>query len=371
MTSPSPSSSSSSSSSSSPSQPIQYQLFVGADIAATSATVAWCTPVSSNSDRHPDKRSSRPFTIDQTPAGFTSLQNRLSGTGVPPAATLVVMEATSTYWIQLASALHEVGYAVSVINPKQAHDFAKALLQHAKTDNLDAHVLAQLASKLNPPLWTPPPRIYHEMQQRLSQRDTLLVLRRQVANQQHALSHNVVVVPAVARRQQELLEVLDTQIRELEQELEQVIKQDTEWAASIVRLQSIPGVGLITATCLVVETLNFTACMSVEAATAYAGLAPYPRESGSSVRGRSRLGRTGNARLRSALYMATLSAARHNPVVRAVYERLRRAGKPMKVARCAAARKLLHLAWALIMKQTTFDPHYQSRNQEANSPMIA
>jgi transposase len=277
------------------------------------------------------------------------------------------MEATSTYWIQLASALHEAGYAVSVINPKQAHDFAKALLQHAKTDNLDAHVLAQLASKLSPPLWTPPPRIYHEMQQRLSQRDTLLVLRRQVANQQHALSHNVVVVPAVARRQEELLEVLDTQIRELEQELEEVIKQDTEWATSIVRLQTIPGVGLITATCLVVETLNFTACLNVEAATAYAGLAPYPRESGSSVRGRPRLGRTGNARLRSALYMATLSAARHNPVVRAVYQRLRAAGKPMKVARCAAARKLLHLAWALIMKQTTFDPEYQSRNQEAKS----
>lgn len=350
----------------SPDLPDHYQLFVGIDIAAASATVAWLTL-----DKSLDKlkgRTTRPFTFEQSTAGFTTLQERLNTTGIAPTSTLVVMEATGTYWIQLATTLHQAGYPVSVINPKQAHDFAKALLQHAKTDNLDALVLAQLAYKLHPPLWTPPPRIYHEMQQRLSQRDTLLVLRRAVANQQHALSHDVFVVPSVARRQTELLEMMGAQIQELEQELEGVIKQDAEWAASIVRLQSIPGVGLITATCLVVETLNFTACLTVEAATAYAGLAPYPRESGSSVRGRPSLRYNGNSRLRSALYMATLSAARYNPLVKAVYKRLRAAGKPMKVARCAAARKLLHLAWALIMKKQLFDPQYQSRNQGTKSP---
>lgn len=347
-----------------PSIPVQYQLFVGVDIAANSATVAWLCNVLMSDPNKPDKvnkankSTSRPFTIEQTSAGFASLHNRLSATGISPTATLVVMEATSTYWIQLASALHEAGYAVSVINPKQAHDFAKALLQRAKTDNLDAQVLAQLASKLDPPLWSPPPRIYHEMQQRLSQRDTLLALRRQVANQQDALSHNVVVVPDVARRQQALLDMLDAQIQELGQELEEVIKHDTEWSNSIMLLQSIPGVGLITATCLIVETLNFTACVSIEGVTAYAGLAPYPRESGTSLRGRPRIGHSGNARLRTALYMATLSAAQHNPVIRAVYQRLRKAGKPMKVARCAAARKLLRLAWAVVMKKHKFDPNY-------------
>ena len=351
--------------------PVHYQLFVGVDIAATSATVAWLHNGSMSDHNKPDKgnksnkSTSRPFTIEQTSVGFISLCNRLSATGIAPVATLVVMEATSTYWIQLASALHEAGYAVSVINPKQAHDFAKALLQRAKTDNLDAQVLAQLASKLDPPLWSPPPRIYHELQQRLSQRDTLLALRRQVANQRDALSHNVVVVPDVARRQKDLLEMLDAQIQELGQELEEVIKHDTEWSSSIVLLQSIPGVGLITAACLIVETLNFTACTSIECATAYAGLVPYPRESGTSLRGRPRIGHSGNSRLRTALYMATLSAAQHNPVIRALYQRLRKAGKPMKVARCAAARKLLRLAWAVVTKRHEFDPKYGNQNLSA------
>lgn len=88
------------------------------------------------------------------------------------------------------------------------------------------------------------------------------------------------------------------------------------------------------------------------------GLAPNPRQSGSSLRGRSAIGHTGNARLRTAVYLATLSAARLNPHIKTFYEKLRAAGKPMKVARCAAVRKLLHIAWAVVKKGARFDPDY-------------
>ncbi|MDP9316910.1 MAG: transposase, partial [Chloroflexota bacterium] len=106
---------------------------------------------------------------------------------------------------------------------------------------------------------------------------------------------------------------------------------------------------------LLVGTLNFSLCASAEQAASYAGLTPLARESGTSVRGRAQLGRGGNRRLRTALYLATLAGAQYNPVVKTFYERLRRAGKPMKVARCAAARKLLHLAWAVVTKGQPFD----------------
>ena len=89
-----------------------------------------------------------------------------------------------------------------------------------------------------------------------------------------------------------------------------------------------------------------------------------PRESGRSIRGRRAIGHDGNARLRTALYMATLSAARYNPAIRTFYQRLRAAGKPKKVARCAAARKLLHQAWALGSKLQRFDPGYQQQQHE-------
>ena len=96
-----------------------------------------------------------------------------------------------------------------------------------------------------------------------------------------------------------------------------------------------------------------------------------PRESGRSVRGRPSIGHGGNARLRTALYMATLSAARHNPAIRAFYDRLRAAGKPMKVARCAAARKLLHLAWALVTKQRRFDAGFKQQQHAALPELVA
>jgi transposase len=246
-----------------------------------------------------------------------------------------------------------------VVNPKQAHDFAKALLQQAKTDPLDAAVLAQLGAKLLPARWTPPPAVYQEFQQRLAERDSLLGLRQQVLNQHLALLHEQVTVSTVVARQQELIATLDGQLAAVEAELKTLVAADTTWAASVRLLQTIPGVGLITASWLVVATLNFTSCTDAAAATAYTGLAPQVRQSGTSVRGRAQIGHTGDSRLRTALYMATLTAARYNPAVRALYERLRAAGKPPKVARCAAARKLLHQMWAIGTSRRPFDPTYQ------------
>ena len=118
-----------------------------------------------------------------------------------------------------------------------------------------------------------------------------------------------------------------------------------------------------------VVALNFTLCATPEQAAAYVGLVPVPRQSGTSVRGRPAIGCRGNGRLRTALYMATRSTAQRNPVIKPFYDRLRAAGKPMKVARCAAARKLLHLAWAVGTTQRPFDPRYQQ--QHAPSTALA
>jgi transposase len=121
----------------------------------------------------------------------------------------------------------------------------------------------------------------------------------------------------------------------------------------------------VTTAWLLVATLNFTTCHSVESVAAYAGLVPLARVSGTSVRGRARIGHGGNARLRTALYMATLSAARYNPAIRAHYKRLWAAGKPSKDARCAAARKLVQLAYAVVTKGQRFDLHYGKQSEEA------
>jgi transposase len=175
-------------------------------------------------------------------------------TGAMPNQTLIVMEATGIYWMAVATFLAREGYAVSIVNPSQAHHFAKALLKRAKTDAIDAQTLTQLAALLQPALWVPPPAIYEELEQRLTQRDTLLLLRGQL----HALRHNPVVVVQVESRKEALDQMLTAQITEIEAELIAFLSAesvempthdsvDQSWIRNIIRLQTIPGVGLITA----------------------------------------------------------------------------------------------------------------------------
>ena len=137
-----------------------------------------------------------------------------------------------------------------------------------------------------------------------------------------------------------------------------MLQQDQAWAAAAARLATVSGLGTLTIAWILTTTINFRLTATPEAAANYAGLVPQLRQSGTSVRGRPRIGHSGNARLREALSMATLSAIQHNPVIRVFYQRLIAAGKPKKVAVCAAARKLLRIAWAVGTKGDVFDPAY-------------
>jgi transposase len=330
------------------------RLFAGIDIAQHSAQASWLTP---------GQPPSAPCTLAQTPEGFAALRASLAATGVAPAQTLVVLEATGSYWCRLALDLHSAGYPVAVINPAQAHYFAKAQLRHSKTDALDAQLLAQFAESMRPAPWTPPPQVYHELEQRLQLRQELLAARQAARNQLHALQAGAVIVASVEQRLAGVVSFHDEQIASLEAEIRAQLPASTDltagaWGRNLGLLLSIEGVGLWTALWVLVATVNFTSCTTVEQAVGYASLGPAKRESGTSVRGREHLPRGGHAPLRTALYMATLSAARYNPAISAFYIRLVTAGKPKKVARCAAARKLLHQAWAVVSKQQAYDPQY-------------
>jgi transposase len=351
-----------------------YQLFVGVDIAYRTFTAATLT-----AGARPKRE---PKAYAQTTQDFERFQKRLREHGIEPAAILVVIEATGSYWVALATCLYHAGFAVSIINPAQAHYFAKAQLRQAKNDALDAEMLAQLAQALLPGRWTPPPQISHELHQRLAQRANLLELRTQVGNQLHALSVSCVLIPAVQKRLAQLIETITQQLTEVETELLDLVKIEEpqqeatrqagrpstdevtgKWKASIARLLTIPGIGWVTACWLVVTTLNFTLCETAEAAVHFVGLAPMVYLSGTSVHARARISRCGHGRVRSQLSLATLSAARFHPIIQPSYDRLRAAGKPMKVARCACARKLLHIAFAVVTREQAFAPDYQAADK--------
>ena len=156
-----------------------HKLYVGVDVAAATVTAAWIAL---------DEPLSAPITVAQTVSGYATLHARLAAPDIAPTDTLVVLEATGAYWITLATMLVERGYHVRVVNPKRAHHFANVLLKRAKTDTIDAETLARLGAMLQPALWTPPPAIYTELQQRLTHRDALVAMRQQLRNQRHALT---------------------------------------------------------------------------------------------------------------------------------------------------------------------------------------
>ena len=319
----------------------------GIDIGKHEVVACVRTPDPSGRGR---RKETRTFT------SFTGALEEMADWFTDRGVTEIAMEATGSYWMRMVTSLSQLGYCVSVINPQQAHHFAKAYLKHSKTDQIDALTLLKLAITFQPAVWQQPPALYTELAQRLNQREDLLKVRQQLSNQRHALLQQPLVIEAVRLRLELLLETLDAQLATIERELRAVLTHDAAWAEAARRLQTIPGIGLLTAVTLIVTTLAFSSCSSVEGATAYAGLAPHRRDSGSSIRGHTRVARHGNKQLRTALYQATLSAARFNPVIKPFYERLRAAGKPPKVARCAAARKLLHLAYAVVTNQCDFDP---------------
>lgn len=332
-----------------------YQLYVGIDIACASFEVACYQPGVSRQDK---VEKAHPYL--QNLNDYQRLSQRLSERVDQPAQTLVVLEATSTYWINLAVHLQQAGFVVSVVNPAQAHYFALSELKNAKTDALDAQTLAELAAarphKLAP--WTPPPAIYHELLQRLNYRASLLEMAKMLKNQLHALEAGGQLVLEVRNLYTAQISDFETKIKALETALETVLKTDGAWAASVKLISSVVGIGPISAYWLMVATLNFTTCNKAASLAKYAGVAPLTKQSGTSLRGRGSIGPSSHPALRAALFMAATSAAYHNPSLKLFYQRLRAAGKAHKVAICAVARKLIGLVFALKRTNLPFDPNF-------------
>jgi len=295
-------------------------------------------------------------------AGWQELPARLRAGGCEPAGTRLVLEATGSYWVGVATALVAAGWAVSVVSPASARDYARARLRRAKTDAVDAAVLAAYGRDLQPAPWAPPPPEVQALQLLLRQRDDLVALRTQTRNRQHALAQ----LPQVPAEAQEpltaLLRLLAEQLARLQAAIEQRARAAASLAADVARLEAIKGVGLLTAAIVVTELWGLGPAVTPRQAVAYAGLDRAPRQSGSSVRGGSRISKTGNARLRQGLYMAALSAARHNPPLRRFYQRLLARGKPKPLALVAVARKLLALMVTLLRHKRPYDPDWATRH---------
>ncbi len=268
----------------------------------------------------------------------------VDGLADPPG--LVVMEATGRYDAVLRQALAERGIAHARINPEQARHFARATGRRAKTDAIDARMLADLGRRL-------PVRVEPSAQParvRLTalsrRRDQLVAMRKQERTRRAEEAD-----PSIAADLDEHLALLDARIAAFDRAIADALRSDPALARQAALLRSAPGIGPVAATVLLAH-LPELGHLSPKAAAALAGLAPYNNDSGS-FRGKRSV-RGGRTRIRQALYMAALATARSNTVLGRFHQRLRDAGKPPKVALIALARKLLATLNAMIRHQQTF-----------------
>jgi len=261
---------------------------------------------------------------------------------------LVVLEATGQYEKHIVMELVNAGHLVSVVNPRQVRDFAKAIGILAKTDKIDARVISHFGQLVRPRTVAQTHEKQDELDQLVTRRRQLIATRTAEMNRQSMATSKV-----VRKSVQQHVDHLKKDIRKIDVEITRLVKSDEEWNGKSELLQSAPGVGPVTASTLIAE-LPELGKISRQKISSLVGIAPFNRDSGQ-FRGR-RMIFGGRRTVRSVLYMAALSARRHNPLIRAFADRLEARGKLQKVVLVACMRKLLVILNTMVKTNTSWNP---------------
>ena len=280
------------------------------------------------------------FGVSNDPAGTETLLARL----LEVRPVLVILEATGGFERPVAAALAAAGLPIAVVNPRQARDFARATGRLAKTDRIDAQILARFAQAVRPA----PRPVAQEEAQALAE---ITARRRQVVGMLTAENNRLgaATTKTVRRRIEAHVKWLEKELSRSDRDLEEAINESPTWRHNEELLRSVPGVGPVLARTLLAE-LPELGSLPPKQLAALVGVAPLNRDSGA-FRGRRAVW-GGRATVRAALYMGALVATRHNPQIKEFYERLLSAGKPRKVALVACMRKLLIILNAMLKNRT-------------------
>ena len=305
--------------------------FVGIDVAKKSLDVATLPATA-------------PRTFSHDTKGRTELLDNLPR----PGTCLVVVEATGGYERLLVADLLDAGHLVAVVNPRQVRDFAKALGILAKTDRIDAAVIARFGQQVKPRPLAEVHEKQGELDQLVTRRRQLVVLRTAEKNR-FTMAHS----KPVKRSLQLVIDTLNKEIKRMEKAILILVESDDQWRGKADILSSVPGVGDVTAATLIAEFPELGQINRQQAA-ALAGLAPFNRDSGKFKGKRTISG--GRRTVRTALYMAALSAKTHNPLIRKFAERLKAKGKLPKVILTACMRKLLVILNTMLKTNTLWNP---------------
>ncbi|PKH52407.1 IS110 family transposase [Tenacibaculum sp. Bg11-29] len=290
--------------------------------------------------------------FENNASGFKSFLKRL------PKESLVVMEATGYYHYRLTQFLHKQNIIVSVVNPLSLKRFIQMKLAKIKTDKSDAKAIYEYGQINEVPLYTALTNVQSKCLQLFRLMDSCIKKRTATKNKIHG--EEVLDIPSkyVYRSLKRIKKYLDKEILGIEKKLLSLVKQEQQ--VQLTLLTSIPGIGLKTALFMIVITDGFTKFENSKQLCSYVGITPTIRESGSSVRGRSRISKVGNRKLRNLLFLCSFNACKHSKACRDIYERIVNKGKSKKQALIAVSNKLIKQSFAIAKSGLPYDEKYVS-----------
>lgn len=267
------------------------------------------------------------------------------------------LEATSRYGDALALHLHQHGHTVSVVNPRRTRHYADSRLVRTQNDTIDAALIADFCASQNPRAWEPVSEGKRQLQDLVRTRGFFLGQKQQCGNRLETAD------AFSAKHLRQHLRQLDATLGKLEAQIKDLLQRQPELARQVELADSISGVGWLTAAVAVAELPPIERLEHAGQAVALAGLDPRKKTSGTSVHPAPRLSKMGSRLLRQTLYMAALTALRHNPIIRALGERLQAKGKGGKRTVAAAMRKLVRLIYGVLKHGQPFDPNWDQRDR--------
>ena len=324
---------------------------VGVDISKDSFDVKFLAlPVDGNRFK---VRGSRKF--PNTRKGLISFSGWVEKKAETGTDLVIAMEATGTYHESLAYFIHERCLQVAILLPNRVKSFARSHNQFSKTDQVDALVIAQMALERSLRLWAPANESSRELRQLTRERQSLIQDRLRHSNQLHALEYAHGKWAKSKRRHEVSINLLDRQVKAIEAEIKELRRQDESLDEAMSRLETIPQVGAITAATVLAETGSFNLFESRSQVVKYAGMDIIERQSGSSIRGKGRLSKRGNSRLRGALHMPAIGVINRDGPFKELYLRILERTKCKMKAVVAVQRKLLVVMYALTKNEQDYD----------------
>ena len=297
--------------------------------------------------------------LENSAAGHQALLAWLAKSKVPTGALHICMESTGVYSEPVALALHTAGMTVSVVNPACIKGFGHSENIRNKNDTIDAGLIARYCAAMKPEPWVPPPLEQRQLRAWSQRVQTLKDIRQQEQNRLEALT--VSGVDDVAEHVKQLIDWLNKEIAKLEEDLDDHIDRHPNLKHDAELLASIPGLGATTVAKLLGHLGDIRRFESAKTLAAFLGVTPKQRSSGSSVRGRTMISRTGSSSLRAALYMPSMVARRHNPLLHRFAERLAETGIAKTAVIGAVMHKLVHLIYGVIRTGKPFDANYLAK----------